>query len=391
MGVYANTVSMMQYRVEEKQPSVPGKNKDYFSEKLATRAFKSIDTTNEETSMGWVQVDNMDQVEFDNISTFVRDNYIVFSLRRDQRKIPASAIKSIVAKEEAKFLIQHPNLRRTPKNKREEIKEAVRSALLGRCIPSTAVVDVVWDTEKKIVTLFSLSNKVVEHFEDTFRKTFEEFSLSFIPPFTRACELLKNEPDCLTELMKMHGGSESVASLVSENKWLGQDFQLWLLYRGLNNGSEYRVGEGDEQHGQVFQAWVDEKLQMIGGGSEGALQKVAVSGIQDSYVEAKAALRNGKSISSSIINLEKDENCWKLTLQGDTFGFASYKTPAIHIEKDATVDELSEREAVFFEKMHVLERGCVYFNSLLLEFLKERLSHKWAARMVEINEWLNEG
>jgi hypothetical protein len=114
-----------------------------------------------------------------------------------------------------------------------------------------------------------------------------------------------------------------------------------------------------------------------------------MSGSQDSYLEAISALKGGKRITSATVCMEKDENLWKLTLKGETFGFASFKCPQIRIEKDATVDEVSEREAAFYERMYLLEQGLQLFDSLYAAFLRERLSDGWTGRLAMIQEWLN--
>lgn len=89
--------------------------------------------------------------------------------------------------------------------------------------------------------------------------------------------------------------------------------------------------------------------------------------------------------------MEKDENLWKLTLKGETFGFASFKSPQVRIERDNTVEEMSEREAAFYERMYLLEQGIQLFDSLFSAFLKERLSDAWTGRLVAIQEWLDGG
>jgi hypothetical protein len=88
--------------------------------------------------------------------------------------------------------------------------------------------------------------------------------------------------------------------------------------------------------------------------------------------------------------MEKDENPWKLTLKGDTFGFASFKCPQVRVEKDATVDQMSEREAVFFERMFLMDQGLQLFDSLFITFLQERLTDAWNGRLVAIQNWLNQ-
>ena len=387
MGVYANTVSITQFTVSGDLPRQD--QFQWFSEKLSAKGFQSIENSAEELSEGWTQVDRPDDAAFETPSDFWRDNYLVFSLRRDQRKIPAAVLKSHSGREEGVFLAQHPNLRRTPKNKRAEIKELVQVRLLSRCLPVPSSADVVWDQKTGILTLFSLGSKVIERFEDLFRKTFEGFGPVVIHPFARARMMLDGQD--LENLEKANqANSDAVTALIRDNQWLGWEFLLWLLQRGINGEGEFPVSRpGNFSTGERFSAWIDDRIQLQGGGEEGGIQKVSVSGSQDSYLEAISALKGGKRITSATICMEKDENLWKLTLKGETFGFASFKCPQIRIEKDATVDEVSEREAAFYERMYLLEQGVQLFDSLFAAFLKERLSGGWTGRLATIQEWLD--
>jgi hypothetical protein len=387
MGVYANTVSITQYTVTGDLPKHD--QFQWFSEKLSNRGFQSIENSAEESSEGWTQVDRPDDASFAAPSDFWRDNYLVFSLRRDQRKIPSAVLKSHSGREEGAFLAQHPNLRRAPKRKREEIKEQVQLRLLTRCLPVPSSADVVWDQKNGILTLFSVGSKAIERFEEIFRKTFEGFSPVIIHPFARARMLL--DGNVLEHLEKANqAGSDAVAALIRDNQWLGWEFLLWLLQRGMNGEGEFSVSRpGNFSAGERFSAWIDDRIQLQGGGEEGGIQKVSVSGSQDNYLEAISALKGGKRITSATICMEKDENLWKLTLKGETFGFASFKCPQIRIEKDATVDEVSEREAAFYERMFLLEQGVQLFDSLFATFLKERLSDGWTGRLAIIQEWLD--
>jgi len=388
MGVYSNTVSITQFTISG---DLPPKQDQFawFSQKLSARGFQSIENSVEESSEGWTEVDRPDAAEFATPSDFWRDNYLLFSLRRDQRKIPSAVLKSHAGREEGAYLAQHPNLRRTPKNKRTEIKEQVQVRLLTRCLPVPSSTDVVWDQRSGIVTLFSVGGKVIERFEDMFRKTFEGFSPVIIHPFARARMLLD---DTLLESLEKanQANSDSVAALIRDNQWLGWEFMLWLLQRGINGEGEFSVScPGNLTAGERFSAWIDDRIQFQGGGEEGGIQKVSVSGSQDSYLEAISALKGGKRITSATVCMEKDENLWKLTLKGETFGLASFKCPQIRIEKDATVDQVSEREAAFYERMYLLEQGVQLFDSLFGAFLRERLSEEWPKRLVVIQEWLD--
>ncbi len=385
MGVYANTVSITQFSVSGE---LTGEDLfQWFSKKLSERGFQSIENSTEESSEGWVLVDKPDDAAFESPTDFWRDNYVVFSLRKDQRKIPAALLKSHAGREEGVFLAQNPNLRRTPKHKREEIKEQVHGRLLTRCLPVPSTVDIVWDQKKSVINLYSLGTKVIERFEDIFRKTFEGFSPVIIHPLARARKLLKGQMlDSLESFNQ--SGSDAVIALIRDNQWLGWDFMLWLLQRGVNGEGEYPVCcSGNLTENDKFSAWIDDRIQFQGGGEEGGIQKVTVSGSQDSYLEAISALKGGKRVTSATICMEKDENLWKLTLKGDTFGFSSFKCPQVRVEKDSTVDQMSEREAVFYERMFLIEQGLQMFDSLFTAFLHERLTDAWNGRLLAIQAW----
>jgi hypothetical protein len=81
-------------------------------------------------------------------------------------------------------------------------------------------------------------------------------------------------------------------------------------------------------------------------------------------------------------------NEWKTNLKSEPFYFGSFKGPAVKLEKDEITDEKSEHEAVFLEKMYVLEEGMQLFDSLLAAFLQERLAADWSARSEEMKAQL---
>lgn len=263
MGVYANTVSITQFAVSGELPNTD--QFQWFSKKLTDRGFQSIENSTEESSDGWTLVDKPDDASFDVPSDFWRDNFILFSLRRDQRKIPVAVLKSHTGREEGAFLAQNPNLRRTPKHKREEIKEQVQLRLLTRCLPVPSTVDVVWDQKNGVLTLYSLGTKVIERFEDIFRKTFEGFSPVIIHPFARARKLLEGQLLDSLEAANQ-AGSDAVVALIRDNQWLGCEFMLWLLQRGVNGEGEFSVCcPGHITNGEKFSAWIDDRIQFQGG------------------------------------------------------------------------------------------------------------------------------
>jgi hypothetical protein len=86
MGIMSNTVSIYQYRVEGK---VPGNDRRLWVQQCLEKSrFEPIDTTPDAESTGWVRFDDHMSSEFGAYGTFSFEDYFIFSLRRDTRKVP---------------------------------------------------------------------------------------------------------------------------------------------------------------------------------------------------------------------------------------------------------------------------------------------------------------
>jgi len=385
MGLLSNTVSICQFRVVGDLPA--GDLSGWAGEKLAAKGFRSIEQTAEELSVGWVQLDDTRESGFENPAALCRDHWLTFTLRRDQRKVPPALLKAWMQQAERQFLSQHPGLQRVPKAKREELKEMVHGALLAKTLPAPAVWDAVWDTRNGILTLASLSAKVIDQFEVLFKQTFEGFRLVAYHPYARAGEVVAPALKPALEKANQAAG-DGVLELIRDNRWLGRDLLLWLMYRTMNADSVYQVCRpGQSLEGEEFVATLNDRLVLVGGGEAG-VQKIAVTGPQDSFGEVVTALRAGKEIQEAVLYLEKGEFLWRLNLKGELFAFASFKSPAVKPEKDALTDEASEQLAVFFERMAVLEEGLQLFDSLFATFLAVRLGEGWGETEAAIREWL---
>lgn len=387
MGILSNTVSICHFQVAGDIPA-----DDLFtwvSERLAKNGFRAIDQTAEELSTGWVHVDDHRDSSFGAPRAFWRDHYLVFTLRRDQRKLPAALLKAYQQVYEHEWLAKHEGASRVPKQEREAIKEKVRLDLLTKTLPVPSSFDAVWDTKSGIVTFTSLSPKNIELFEAAFKRSFEGLRLVALHPFSRAEALLEGE--ALETLAKANrAGTESALDLIKSNQWIGWEFLLWLMHRTMNDSSEYRVCRpGHAEEGEPFAAYLNDKLVLVAGSEEGT-QKVTVAGPQDHFGEVKSALKNGKQITEATIYLEKDENSWKATLKGELFHFGSFRAPGVKIEKDDLTDQLSEKEAVFYERMYLLEQGLQLFDSLFADFLSLRLGSGWSDEEEGIRRWLDE-
>ena len=387
MGILANTVSVCQYRVLGEVPN--GDLGTWAGERLAAQGFRSIDNTSEEMSFGWTQLDDPEDSSFERPEAFWREHYLVFSLRRDQRRVPAALLRSYRERAEADWLAANPGLNRVPKQKREELREAVLGSLLAKTLPTPTVWDVVWDTRSNLIWFANLSPKVTELFEALFKTCFEGLRLLPIYPWARAEQVVD---DSLRPALEQADASntDNVLDKIQDNQWLGWDFLLWLFHQSMEESGNFQVNRpGPAVLGENFVAYLNNRLVLFAGGEEG-IQKITVAGPQDRFSEVKSALQGGKQISDATLYLEKGEDLWQLTLKSDLFQFRSLKAPAVKLEKDELTEEGQERIAVFFERMYLLEQGLQLFDSLLSTFLSERLSPQWSAREQTIRQWLEQ-
>jgi len=164
-----------------------------------------------------------------------------------------------------------------------------------------------------------------------------------------------------------------------------------LTHQSIVTASDYVVTQpGPAFEGQPFVSYVNNRLILVGvdGDSE---QKIIYSGPQAQFDEVRSALRMGKQISEATLHIERDEEEWKMTLKAEQFHFSSFKSPKVQIERDDLTDEASEKDAVFYERMHLLETGLQLFDSLYEEFLKVRLSSEWNEKKKAAKKWYERG
>ncbi len=385
MGFMANTVSIYQYTVKGDLPA--NETGEWIRQCLEKSQFKPIDITPDSESVGWVRFNDHMNSDFATEGDFKFEDYCIFTLRRDQRKVPPAVLKNLLEQECAQWLGERPQLHRVPFRKKAEMRDDIQAALLSRTLPVPSVYDVLWNIATKTVSVSTISTKVLDLVEEEFAKTFEGLSLTPIHPVARAKMVLEED---LHEAMDRvnQASSDDVLLQIKRNKWLGWDFLLWLMYQTAEGSSEYRVSqEGPAPLEDHFIAYLYDRFVLVEDHEDG-IRKSSIVGPQKDFTEARRAIQSEKNITEALIYIEKDDLKWKMNLKGDIFAFGSYTCPPVKIEKDEITDPASELEAVFFERMYLMGTGLQLFNSLYAAFLKERIGGTWPAKLSHINEWL---
>jgi DNA recombination-dependent growth factor C len=195
MGILSRSVSFVRYEVEGR---LPENFWDFAADRISQFAFRDIDDTFEEYSIGWVSVENMFDSTFEGASYAVGD-YIVLAMRIDERKISSSLLNKFALKEEERVKKEH-RAPRLSRGHRQQIKEEVRLKLTKRAMPVPSVYDLCWNLSEGTLTFYSISPKAQSVLEDFFKECFGLNIIMQVPYLTAAHLLDAEEQEKLKEM-----------------------------------------------------------------------------------------------------------------------------------------------------------------------------------------------
>jgi recombination associated protein RdgC len=188
MGFVKGTASYVRFGIEGE---LPENIWDFIADRVVAFAFRDIDETYEEDSLGWVSVVNMFDTDFDYAS-YAAGNYVTLSMRLDERKVSSAIVKKFVQKEEERVK-KEKQLRKISRSMRVEIKERIQNELMRKALPMPSVFDLCWNLEDSTLIFFSTNKKAQAMLEDLFR---ESFGLTLIQQIPYLCgEHLLDEDD----------------------------------------------------------------------------------------------------------------------------------------------------------------------------------------------------
>lgn len=195
MGLMSGSASFVRFAVTGDLPENP---LEFIARRISAYAFRDIDETTDEYSVGWVSVLNMFDAAFEYAS-FRNGDYIVLSLRTDERKVSPAVLKKFIAKEEERVRRQRqiPKLGRAA---RIEIKERVRAELTAKAIPVPTVYDLCWNLSDNSLLFFTTNKKAHTVLEDYFKDCFGLLLVQQIP-YNTAEKLLGSESPVPLESM----------------------------------------------------------------------------------------------------------------------------------------------------------------------------------------------
>jgi hypothetical protein len=187
MGLLNGTASFVRFSVQGELPENPW---DYIAERVHLFAFKDIDDTYDESSLGWVSLMSMFDSEF-RYGSYANGNFITLSMRFDERKVSSAILKKFVQKEEERIK-REKQIPKISRSMRVEIKERIHSELMRKALPIPSVFDLSWNLADSTLLFFTTNKKAHAILEDFFKQS---FGLTLIQqvPYTTAEHLLNEE------------------------------------------------------------------------------------------------------------------------------------------------------------------------------------------------------
>jgi len=175
-----------------------------------------------------------------------------------------------------------------------------------------------------------------------------------------------------------------LVDIISEKKFLGQEFLTWLWFKSEERGGAILLpGSGDIQ--LVF-----EKHMLLESGAGESLEKLICKGLQTELQEARTGLLMGKKLEQARIYLAKGEYEWRLTLGATLFEYRNVSLPRTVSPNEEAADPFAW-EARVLERIGMSEEVLHTIDELFRLFLQIRTSADWEKERAGLKSWIAKG
>jgi recombination associated protein RdgC len=172
-----------------------------------------------------------------------------------------------------------------------------------------------------------------------------------------------------------------LVDIISEKKFLGQEFLTWLWYKSEERGGAvFLPDSGDIQVGF-------EKHMLLESGEGESLERLICKGLQTELQEAKTGLLMGKKPEQARIYLAKGDYEWRLTLGATLFEYRNVSLPRT-LSADEEVSDAVAWEAKVLERIGMTEEAMHTIDELFRLFLDLRLSPDWPQELAKLKNWI---
>lgn len=388
MSLLSGAVTLRRYLVSG---SVPDNFRSSFADALQARAFQAPAAVTLGQTYGWARADNLLETDFGAIDRWLFNQYAVFLLRIEQRKLPPRLFRAMLKQRVAAWCQEHKR-ERAPAVVRTEIKELLEDELAARTLPLVRTHEVVWNIHEGWVAIDSHAQGVGDMFTKLFRDT---FGLGLVE--AGPLEWLRDAPDTVERLQVTHatcftdptaaaafaavedqGRGDDVADLAEGRPALDvadlgslaavphltTDFLLWLWWRSETQSGRLELGD------ELIDVWVDDRVATRRHDGGGRVARVGDDASRGS--SSVGTLLDGHVVSELRIGLRRQGREYKATIKAGLL-LAGCKLPT---ECKGADDE------VLYERGYLLEDLWFALSLLYRRFAAERIAASWYTEAV---------
>jgi len=188
MGLIAGSASFARFQVSD---DLPEDFLESLPERLARFAFRPLDEGSEEPrSIGWVNIMDEYDSRFE-AKEYLKGPFLALSYRLDVRSVPARALTQYCRDEEQRIRVAE-DIEYLSRERRSEIREAVKARLFKRAIPRSQVHDVIWSLDTGGVLFGGTATKLCDEFTEFFFKCFG-LHLKTVFPYSLASDVVTGQ------------------------------------------------------------------------------------------------------------------------------------------------------------------------------------------------------
>lgn len=168
--------------------------------------------------------------------------------------------------------------------------------------------------------------------------------------------------------------------ILKNKAFFGREFLTWLWFRSDISGGIVEIPGK-----RTIELHFLDKMVLDLSGSDSP-QTVTITGGQSELREGMAALKEGKKIEEARISIKDAHEDFTVVIKASWLSFAGFRAPSMQ-SSDST--DSPEAEALFLEKMYLLEHFVDIIDELFAFFVELRISENWGTReLPAIKEWI---
>ena len=175
MSIIAGPIALTRFKVEGDI------NKDLVLFGLEANVFHTETPIPMERVTGFTDFFNISKCAFTAESVQI-DNFLVFAVRTDTRKVSGELVKIELAAKEEQYLADNKQFSRVPKSTLKAMKEEIRDRLIEQTPPAPTLCHIVINTETGDMVIDTRAQRTVETVSDMMRKAFGSVGIRMMAP-----------------------------------------------------------------------------------------------------------------------------------------------------------------------------------------------------------------